>query len=197
MLNPLCTHSELLAPLHIQYVFNDNIFTHACNYMYMHIHMYTTDTLIHSCTDTHKSYAVTCAHTYTQTRACQQQTHACTHLHSYTQTHTCTCTLYSYTQTYTQSSAQKHGTRIHMEFIKVVICCRWHYSCTDLGSMLQQNLVPMATVYTVLGLGFYSNPDPALRGFYVDEVSFSSVSRSLVDVSHTNAASLSNLYLCK
>ena len=63
---PLGTHSELLAPLHIQYVFNDNTFTHACNYMYMHIHMYTTDTLIHSCTDTHKSHAVTCTHTYTQ-----------------------------------------------------------------------------------------------------------------------------------
>ena len=169
--------------------------THAYMYMHIHMYMYTTDTLIHSCTDTHRSYAVTCAHTYTQTCACQQQTHACTHLHSYTQTHTCTVLVR--TNIYTTVVHEKNMAPANTWSLSVVICCRWHYSCTDLGSMLQQNLVPMATVYTVLGLGFYSNPDPALRGFYVDEVSFSSVSRSLVDVSHANSASLFYLYLCK
>ena len=34
-------------------------------------------------------------------------------------------------------------------------------------------------VLYIEGLGFYSNPDPLSRGFYVDEVSFSHSARSL------------------
>lgn len=155
----------------------------------------------HAHTHTHKHVHVSNKHMHVHTYTCihlhsYTQTHACTHIYTSTLIHTNTYmyTVLVHTNIYTKVvNKKKHGTWS----LSVVICCRWHYSCTDLGSMLQQNLVPMATVYTVLGLGFYSNPDPALRGFYVDEVSFSSVSRSLVDVSHANAASLFNLYLCK
>ena len=142
-----------------------------------------------------QSHAQTHTHKHVHVSNKHMHVHTYIHLHSYTQTHTCTVLVR--TNIYTKVVHEKNMAPAYTWSLSVVICCRWHYSCTDLGSMLQQNLVPMATVYTVLGLGFYSNPDPALRGFYVDEVSFSSVSRSLVDVSHANAASLFYLYLCK
>ena len=34
-------------------------------------------------------------------------------------------------------------------------------------------------VHQILGFGFYSNPDPDKRGFYIDEVSFSDMERIL------------------
>ena len=34
-----------------------------------------------------------------------------------------------------------------------------------------------ASVHRILGMGFYTDPDPQQRGFYVDEVSFSSEER--------------------
>ena len=36
-----------------------------------------------------------------------------------------------------------------------------------------------ASVHQILGFGFYSDPDPDRRGFYVDEVSFSDMERRL------------------
>ena len=57
----------------------------------------------------------------------------------------------------------------------------WNFACADLERMLEENLETnegdSTPIHRILGLGFYADPDPQLRGFYVDEVSFSSEER--------------------
>lgn len=78
---------------------------------------------------------------------------------------------------------------------------RWHYACTNLGELLKAGLPAVAdydsddaSVHQLLGFGFYSDPDPDRRGFYVDEVSFSTTERilNLTNVRFTSIAKANN-----
>lgn len=66
---------------------------------------------------------------------------------------------------------------------------RWHFACTDLERMLQQSAsLTLAqdpednegTVQSIIieGFGFYSEASSISRGFFVDEISFSSELRT-------------------
>ncbi len=68
------------------------------------------------------------------------------------------------------------------------IFCSWHYACTDLQQLVETGLTAATTEetnevaeserstpqYQILGFGFFADQDPQRRGFYIDELSFSS-----------------------
>ena len=61
---------------------------------------------------------------------------------------------------------------------------RWHYTCLDLQAIIANGFtIPEDYDYDGVlyleGVGFYADDDPLLRGFYLDEVSFSHSARNL------------------
>ena len=56
---------------------------------------------------------------------------------------------------------------------------RWRYGCAGLHNLLTGFLNSDKLHYQITGFGFYSSEDPLNRGFYIDQVSFSSEKKTL------------------
>ena len=61
---------------------------------------------------------------------------------------------------------------------------RWHYTCINLQAIIANGFSPPDSyeyngVHILDGFGVYADEDPASRGFYVDEFSFSHFARTL------------------
>ncbi len=106
------------------------------------------------------------------------RTHTCTHAH--TNTNTC---IHTHTHTHTQLHPLVYIAPILLSIPS------WHYTCTDLQQLVETGLIaPVDEAedesptpqYRILGFGFFADPDPERRGFYVDEISFSSENRDFV-----------------
>ena len=56
----------------------------------------------------------------------------------------------------------------------------WHYGCTNIDELLMSGVDQGSGTFEITELGFHGDADAQMRGFHVDEVSFSSEKRFLI-----------------